>query len=87
MEFLFGEGVLLNKFLYSQPTNRLLNNYEELSLPISQGSITDGLQKLLVLFNPVYDALYNQQMTEDRFHNDESGWKVFESVEGKIGNR
>lgn len=81
------EGVLLNKFLYSQPTNRLLNNYEELGLPISQGSITDGLQKLLVLFNPVYDALYKQQMTEDRFHNDESGWKVFESVEGKIGNR
>ena len=26
-------------------------------------------------------------MTEDRFHNDESGWKVFESVEGKINNR
>jgi len=81
------EGVLLNKFLYSQPTSRLLNNYEELGLPISQGSITDGLRKLLVLFNPVYDALYKQQMTEDRFHNDESGWKVFESVEGKVGNR
>ena len=26
-------------------------------------------------------------MTEDQFHNDESGWKVFESVDGKIGNR
>ena len=26
-------------------------------------------------------------MREDRFHNDESGWKVFESVEGKVGNR
>jgi transposase len=26
-------------------------------------------------------------MTEDRFHNDESGWKVFESVGDKIGNR
>lgn len=77
----------MNKFLYSQPTSRLLNNYEELGLPISQGSITDGLQKLLVLFNPVYGALYKQQMTEDRFHNDESGWKVFESVEGKVGNR
>lgn len=24
-------------------------------------------------------------MTEDRFHNDESRWKVFEAVEGKIG--
>ncbi len=26
-------------------------------------------------------------MTENRFHNDESTWKVFESVDGKIGNR
>jgi transposase len=26
-------------------------------------------------------------MTEEKFHNDESGWKVFESVDGKIGNR
>ena len=26
-------------------------------------------------------------MTEDRFHNDESSWKVFESIDGKVGNR
>jgi transposase len=81
------EGVLLNKFLYSQPTNRLLNSYNELGLPISSGTITGGLQKLMILFKPVYDALYKQQMTEDRFHNDESGWKVFESIDGKVGNR
>ena len=35
----------------------------------------------------VYDALYSHQMTEDRFHNDESSWKVFESIDGKVGNR
>ncbi len=81
------EGVLLNKFLYSQPTSRLLNYYKELGLPISQGTITGGLQKLMPLFKPVYDALYNHQMTEEMFHNDESGWKVFESLEGKVGNR
>lgn len=81
------EAALLNKFLYSQPTNRLLNSYKELGLPISQGSITGGLQKLVDIFKPVYDELFKQQMTEDRFHNDESGWKVFESIDGKVGNR
>ncbi len=81
------EAVLLTKFHYCQPTNRLLNQYAELGLPISAGSITGGLKILKKLFRPVYDALYNQQMTEDRFHNDESSWKVFESVDGKIGNR
>ena len=81
------EAVLLTKFHYCQPTNRLLNQYAELGLPISPGTIAGGLKKLKDLFQPVYDALYNHQMTENRFHNDESGWKVFESVEGKIGNR
>ena len=81
------EAVLLNKFRYCQPTNRLVNQYAELGLPISPGSIAGGLKISKNLFEPVYDALYRHQMTEDRFHNDESGWKVFESVEGKIGNR
>jgi len=80
-------AVLLTKFHYCQPTNRLLNQYNELGLPISPGTIAGGLKKLKELFQPVYDALYNYQMTEDRFHNDESSWKVFENVEGKIGNR
>jgi transposase len=65
----------------------LLNQYAELGSPISAGTIAGGLKKLKDLFQPVYDVLYSHQMTEDRFHNDESGWKVFESIEGKIGNR
>ncbi len=81
------EAVLLTKFHYCQPTNRLLNQYAELGLPISPGTIAGGLKRLKELFQPVYDALYSHQMTEDRFHNDESGWKVFENVEGKIGNK
>ena len=81
------EAVLLNKFRYCQPTNRLVNQYAELGLPISPGSIAGGLKILKNLFQPVYDALYIHQMTEDKFHNDESSWKVFESIEGKIGNR
>ena len=81
------EAVLLNKFHYSQPTNRLVNQLAELGLPISSGSITGGLKILKNLFQPVYSALYSQQMTEERFHNDESGWKVFESIDGKVGNR
>lgn len=81
------EAILLTKFHYCQPTNRLLNQYAELGLPISPGTITGGLKKLKDLFQPVYDALYSHQMTEAQFHNDESSWKVFENVEGKIGNK
>ena len=81
------EAVLLSKYKYCQPTNRLLNQYAELGLPISPGTIAGGLKRLKELFQPVCDALYSRQMTEDRFHNDESSWKVFESIDGKVGNR
>ena len=79
--------VLLNKFHYCQPTNRLLKQYGERGLPISAGTISGGLENLKELFQPIYDGLYLQQMTEDRFHQDESSWKVFEAIEGKVGNK
>ena len=79
--------ILLNKFIYCQPTHRQLQTFKELGLPISAGTITGGLKKLVAVFEPVYNALYEHQMTEDRFHSDESSWKVFEAVEGKIGHQ
>jgi len=81
------ESILTSKFLYCQPTNRLLAQFKELGLPISPGSIAGGLKTIKNLFQPIYDALYLRQMSENRFHNDESGWRVFESVAGKTGNR
>ena len=55
------ENVLLSKFRYCQPTNRLLGQFGEMGLPISAGTIAGGLQRLKELFKPVYDALYDQQ--------------------------
>ncbi|EFK09326.1 conserved hypothetical protein [delta proteobacterium NaphS2] len=49
------EAVLLNKFHYCQPTNRLLNQYSELALPISPGSIAGGLKIIKGIFEPVYE--------------------------------
>ncbi|MGB9500431.1 MAG: hypothetical protein ACKVE4_11985, partial [Dissulfuribacterales bacterium] len=37
------ESILTSKFLYCQPTNRLLAQFKELGLPISPGSIAGGL--------------------------------------------
>jgi len=81
------EAILLTKFHYCQPTNRLLNQYKELGLPISPGTIAGGLKNIKKLFEPVYNEFHKHQLTEDLFHNDESSWKVFENVEGKIGNK
>jgi transposase len=79
--------ILLQKYLYCEPTNRLLQSLETRGLPISQGSITDGLKRLSPLFEPLRDAFYEKQMLELLFHADETRWMVFEEVEGKIGYR
>jgi transposase len=79
--------VLLDKYLYSRPTHRLCQGLEHHGLHLSQGTLTDGLQRLKGLFEPLMPVLYARQMTEKLFHGDETRWEVFEEVEGKTGHR
>ena len=81
------EEILIKKFLYAQPVNRTLNDFRSLGLSISPGTIADNLKKFIPLFKPIYKELHQQQMTENRFHNDETRWEVYEQVEGKNGHR
>ena len=79
--------VLLDKYHYGRPTQRLCAELGHHGLPLAQGTLTDGLQKIAVLFEPVMTALYERQMGEKVFHGDETRWEVFEEVEGKVGHR
>jgi transposase len=79
--------VLLDKYLYGRPTYRLCEQLKHHGVPLSQGTLTDGLQKIAVLFEPVMIQLYERQMSEKRFHGDETRWEVFEEVDGKTGHR
>jgi transposase len=79
--------ILLAKFLYAQPLHRILRELAGLGQPMSSGSMTGGLQKIVALFVPLQAALYEHQMSESLFHNDESRWEVYEEVDGKIGHR
>jgi len=56
-------------------------------LHLAQGTITDGLQRLKGLFEPLMPVLHKRQMTEKLFHGDETRWEVFEEIEGKTGHR
>jgi transposase len=79
--------VLLGKYLHSIPTHRLCANFKTLGVPIAQGTLTGGLNQLMPLFKPLMVALREKHLNERLFHGDETGWKVFEAVEGKIGHR
>jgi len=83
----FWVEIILGKYRYGQPSHRTLTDLRDQGLPVSPGTLTGGLQKLIPLFEPIQKALYCKQMSEALFHNDETRWEVFVEIEGKIGSR
>jgi transposase len=69
-------NVLLDKFLYGRPSQRLLHELADHGLPMSAGTLAGGLQALAPLFAPLHEAL-----------RDETRWEVFVELEGKVGHR
>ena len=79
--------LLLDKYLFYRPTYRLLADLRTHGLDLSQGTLTGGLQRLLPLFRPLYDALIEHSRQQALWHGDETRWLVFATVEGKVGYR
>ena len=79
--------VLLSKFVYGQPSARLLRDWRDQGLVISQGTLTDGLRCLLPMFAPLVEAGLAQLRRGSHWHADETRWEVFEELEGKVGHR
>jgi transposase len=79
--------VLLDKFLFYRPTYRLLQDWKTHGLDLSLGTLTDGLQRLAPLFEPVYEALIEHNQQQKHWHADETRWLVFATAEGKVGYR
>jgi transposase len=77
--------LLVRKFQFFQPLYRLLNELESYGLYLAAGTITDGLQKLLPLFEPLYKLLCNYNRDEGHWHADETRWLVFVKKPGKVG--
>ena len=75
--------ILLNKYEYKQPQNRALEQLSNVGLSLAPGTITDGLQKLVPIFAPVYKEIVGYSLAAKHWHADETGWKVFEKIENK----
>src|SRR5437867_8334034 len=75
------QGVL-DTYLSGRPTYRFCEALRHHGLPLSQGTLPDGLQRLAGLFEPVMRALYERQRRAKLFHGDETRCAVCEAVEG-----
>lgn len=75
--------VLLHKYEFQMPLQRILLNLSMKGLSLSVGTITGGLEKMLGLLSPIYDGIVAHNVAADHWHADETGWKVFEKIDGK----
>jgi hypothetical protein len=56
-------------------------------LDLAQGTLVGVFQQVSALLSPLYDAIRAHCVSADLWQADETGWKVFEEVEGKNSNR
>ena len=78
--------VLLDKYAFLRPLGRLVADLATQGLALSPGTVTDGLRRLAPLFEPLVDGLVARNLAEKQWHADETTWRVFEPVEGKVGS-
>ena len=79
--------VLLDKYLFYRPTYRLLADLASHDLDLALGTLTASLQRLVPLFEPLYEALSVRSRQQTLWHADETRWLVFAMIEGKVGYR
>jgi transposase len=77
--------ILLEEYASHRPTERLLAAWELLGLPIAPSTVCGGLQRLVPLFEPLYQAIGERVRQSPFPQADETRWLVFVAHEGKEG--
>jgi transposase len=75
--------ILQHKFVFFQPLYRVLAELRSAGHQLSAGTITGGLQKLVPLFQPLYELLVEHNRRETHWHCDETRWLVFVHYQDK----
>jgi transposase len=77
--------ILQRKFQFFQPLHRVIAELRGHDLHLAAGTLTGGLQKLVPLFQPLYDLLVEHNRAEGHWHCDETRWPVFVKHADKAG--
>jgi transposase len=79
--------ILLDKYASQRPTERLLAAWKHLGLDIAASTVADGSQRLLPLFESLYQAIQERVRQSAYQQADETRWLVFVDKDGKEGYR
>lgn len=75
--------LIVQKFLHQVPTNRTLKDLNLSGLPLSQGTVTGGFQRIDGLLEPLCQELINHCRGADIWNADETFWRIFGSEKKK----
>jgi transposase len=77
--------ILQRKFQFFQPLHRVIAELRGHDLHLASGTIIGGMQKLVPLFQPLYELLVEHNRGEEHWHADETRWRVFVKQTDKVG--
>jgi len=79
--------IFIEKYHFQNPIYRVLKRLSVNGLSIPQGTIGDGLKRMKDIFNPIYDAIVERNLTGKWWQADETRWQVMEFAPGKLSYR
>jgi transposase len=75
--------IIVLKYMFAIPLNRILNLFALQNVRISAGSITGAFIKYHALFQPLYQELVKTSKQEKYWNADETSWMSFTRLHGK----
>ncbi len=79
--------ILVEKYHYQRPLNRILGALSDFGASIPVGTVCDGLKRISPLFEPIREAIHEKSLQEKWWHADETRWMVVEMTEEKRSHR
>ncbi len=76
--------LILMKYLLAVPVYRYLKAMKSISFNISPATVENGFKKIGVLLEPIYLRMKEELLKADIWNADETRWKVFQEIKGKI---
>lgn len=80
----FWTELLINKYANHLPIQRQISDMKSYGICVSSGTIISGFKTIYQRYiEPLYQALILELRKATHVHGDESGWSVFNKIEGK----
>lgn len=79
--------LLYEKYVLGLPLHRIATALAADGLDVAEGTLSGTLKDLHALLAPLGQAIADRNAAAGQVHADETGWRVFEQVEGKDGTR